>query len=67
MKPEMLVAICVGLMTSAIIFGIGAIIILSVPQLADNAKYLLPAIVVSGCILAPFIVWRISPRIRLPY
>lgn len=67
MKPEIMVAVCVGLMTSAVIFGIAALIVFSIPQLADNAKYLLPAVIVSVCILAPFIVWRVSPRIRLRF
>ena len=65
MKPDMLLALCVGLVTSAVIFGIGALIVFSIPELADNAKYLLPAAIVSVAILAPFIAWRVSPRIRV--
>jgi hypothetical protein len=51
-------------MTNAVLFGIGTIIVLSIPPLAENARYLLPAIVASSFLLAPFIAWRLTSRLR---
>jgi hypothetical protein len=65
MKPQMLVAVFIGFMTTVIVFGIGAFIMMSIPQLAENAKFLLPAMIGSGLLLAPFVAWRITPLVRL--
>jgi hypothetical protein len=54
-----------GMMINAIIFGIGAVTVLSIPALAAHAKYLLPAVVVASFILAPFVAWPIARRMRL--
>lgn len=64
MKPDILRAIWIGATTIVLLLGLGAMLVLSVPQLADNARYLLPALIVSGLLLAPFIAWRIVPLIR---
>lgn len=65
MKPQILMAVFIGFMTTVIVFGIGALIMMSIPQLADNAKFLLPAMIVSGLLLAPFVAWRVTPLVRL--
>ena len=54
MKTDTFITICVAMMVNAVIFGIGAITVLSVPVFNENAKYLLPAVVVLAFALAPF-------------
>ncbi|WP_112805024.1 hypothetical protein [Ensifer sp.] len=67
MSVRLQLAIMVGLMINAVLFGIGAVIVLSIPVLADNAKYALPVVVVLCFILTPFIAWVMAPRLRLRY
>lgn len=67
MSVRLQLAIMVGLMINAVLFGIGAVIVLSIPALNDNAKYLLPVVVVTCFILTPFIAWLMAPRLRLSY
>lgn len=67
MSVRLQIAIMVGLMVNAIIFGIGAVTVLSVPWLSIHAAYLLPAVVVCAFIITPFIAWTIAPRLRLRY
>ncbi|MNE77800.1 hypothetical protein D3C80_1741500 [compost metagenome] len=67
MSVRLQLAIMVGLMINAVLFGIGAVIVLSIPVLADNAKYFLPVVVVTCFILTPFIAWLMAPRLRLRY
>lgn len=54
-----------GLMINAVLFGLGAITVLSIPALAEQAKYLIPAVVVLSFVLVPFIAAPIARRMRL--
>ena len=54
-----------GMMINAVLFGLGAITVLSIPALAEHAKYLMPAVVVVSFALAPFIAAPIARRMRL--
>ncbi|SMD20001.1 hypothetical protein [Rhizobium sp. RU36D] len=65
MKTDHYIAICVGMMVNAVLFGIGAITVLSIPSLEPYWKYLLPAVVVASFALTPFIARQIAPRLRL--
>lgn len=65
MSPRLFIACLVSLMVNAVIFGIGAITVLSVPALNEHAKYLLPVVVVASFAITPFISWQIAPRLRL--
>ena len=53
MSTRTFIAMAVGLMVNAVLFGIGAIAVLSIPALADYAKYLLPAVIVGAIVLTP--------------
>lgn len=50
---------------NAVLFGLGAITVLSVPALAEQAKFLIPAVVVASFALAPFIGGVIASRMRV--
>ena len=59
--------IIASMMVNAVVFGFGAIAILSIPALAEYMKFLLPAWIVFSFVVAPFIAKRIAPRMRLRY
>lgn len=65
MKTDTYLTFFVSMMANAIIFGAGAITVLSVPALAENAKYLLPLVVVVSFVAAPLVARVIAPRMRL--
>ena len=54
-----------SMMINAVIFGAGAVLVLSVPALAAHAKILLPFVVVAAFAAAPFFALAVAPRMRL--
>ena len=52
------------MMVNAVVFGIGAIAVLSIPQLSANAAYLLPIVIAMSFMISPFIAWQIAPTLR---
>lgn len=56
-----------GMQINAILFGIGAVTVLSTPALNADAEYWLPAIVIGSFVLAPLIASKIYRRMRLRY
>ncbi|MGI2035684.1 hypothetical protein ACRQ1B_25215 [Rhizobium panacihumi] len=64
-KTNIWLTIMCGMMVNAVLFGIGTITVLTVPALTEQAKYLIPAVVVLSFVLSPFISWLIAPRMRL--
>lgn len=64
MKTRTYMTGIVSLMVNAVLFGVGAIIVLTVPELRENAVYLIPVVVLLSFLLAPFIAWKIAPRMR---
>jgi hypothetical protein len=67
MSVRIFITILVTLMTSSVVFGIGAVAVLSVPMLNDNAKVLLPIVIVASFVIGPIIAWYIAPRLRARY
>jgi hypothetical protein len=67
MSTRAFITILVSLMTNAVLFGIGAVTVLSVPQLNDHATVLLPVVIVISLLLGPVIAWLIAPRLRARY
>ncbi|WP_454745596.1 hypothetical protein [Ciceribacter selenitireducens] len=65
MKTDTYLTFFVSMMVNAVVFGTGATTVLSIPALAENAKYLLPLVVVISFVVAPFIAKLIAPRMRL--
>ena len=64
MNTDLFITALVSMMTNAVLFGIGAATVLSVPSLSEQAKYLLPAVIVASFVLAPVAAWFIAPRLR---
>lgn len=67
MSVRLPITLALSLMVNAVLFGAGAIIILSIPELNAYAQFLLPIAVVAGVIVAPVIAWFLAPRMRNRY
>ena len=66
-RTETYLTAITSMLVNAVLFGIGVVAILSIPQLNEQAKFLLPAWTVLSLVTAPFIARRIAPRMRLRY
>ncbi|HHZ08643.1 MAG TPA: hypothetical protein GX405_07685 [Rhizobiales bacterium] len=64
MDTDLFITALVSMMTNAVLFGAGAITVLSIPALDQHAKYLLPAVILASLVLAPVAGWYIAPRLR---
>ncbi len=51
-------------MVNAVLFGAGAITVLSVRAWQEQWKFLIPAVVVASIVLAAPIAWLIAPWLR---
>ena len=67
MSVRFQIAVALSIMVNAVLFGCGVIIVLSIPELAVEAKYLLPGVILISFILTPVISWIIAPRLRNRY
>ncbi|MCO5730686.1 hypothetical protein [Rhizobium sp. SSA_523] len=65
MKTDTWLTIICSMMVNAVLFGTGAIAVLSVPLLSAHATILLPAVIVASFVAAPFIAAKIAPRMRI--
>ncbi|MDP1700358.1 MAG: hypothetical protein Q8L53_05260 [Aestuariivirga sp.] len=67
MSARIYITILLSIMTCAVLFGIGAVTVLSVPALSEQAKFLLPAVIAASFVLGPIIAWFMAPRLRARY
>ncbi len=54
-------------MVNAVLFGAGLILVLTLPQLNENAGFWIVVVVVASLILAAPIAWLLAPRLRARY
>ena len=54
-----------SLMINAVLFGVGVIIVLSVPALAEHAKYLIPGVIVASFVVTPLLCGLVARRMRI--
>ncbi|HML43475.1 MAG: hypothetical protein JNN24_00185 [Hyphomicrobium zavarzinii] len=64
MRTRTAIAALVFLPVNAVLFGVGAVAVLSIPALQVNAAVLLPAVIVASFVISPFVSWYIAPRLR---
>ncbi|MCY0093768.1 hypothetical protein [Hoeflea ulvae] len=64
MRTRTSIAALIALPVNAVLFGFGAIAVLSIPALAEHAKYLLPAVILAGFAATAPIAWMLAPRLR---
>lgn len=65
MSTRLTIAALIYGMVTAVLFGGGTILVLSVPALAAQAMWLLPAIIGASVLLAGPIAWWLAPQLRL--
>lgn len=65
MRTITYITIFVSMMVNAVVFGAGAVAILTVPALDEQAKYLLPAWIVVTFLVSPVIARFMAPSLRL--
>lgn len=64
MSNRSAISVVVSMIVSAVLFGIGAVTVLSIPELSRHAASLLPLVVVASIVLSPLIAWSIAPQLR---
>lgn len=64
MSTRFRLALLIYGMVNAVIFGTGAITVLSFPSLQEEWSILLPVVVVASLVLAAPLAWGIAPRMR---
>jgi hypothetical protein len=67
LKTDTWLRIMCSMLVNAVLFGAGAIAILSIPSLNENARVLFPIVIVASFVLAPIIAGWIAPRMRLRF
>ena len=64
MSTRAYIAVLISTMVNAVVFGVGAVTVLSIPALSAYAAYLLPIVVALSFAISPFIAWEIAPTLR---
>ena len=67
MSTRFSISLLLSMMVSAVLFGIGAIAVLSIPSLSEHAPVLLPIVIVLSLVFAPIFSWVIAPKLRAKY
>ncbi|PWL18622.1 hypothetical protein DKP76_05920 [Falsochrobactrum shanghaiense] len=67
MSVRFQIAAVLCIVVNSVIFGIGAITVLSIPALAEHAKYGLPAVILISFLVTPLASWFLAPRMRNRY
>lgn len=67
MKTRVYVTALAALPVNAVLFGIGAVTVLSVPALSEHATTLMPNVVLASMAMTPPVAWAISRRMMLRY
>jgi hypothetical protein len=66
MMIRLSIAVLVFMMIQAVLFGVGAVLVLATP-LNELAMQLMPVVVIGSAIIAMPISWLIAPRLRARY
>ncbi len=64
MSTRLAISALIYMMVNAVVFGIGAVTVLSIPSLSENATVWLPTVVVASFILSAPLAWFIAPHMR---
>jgi hypothetical protein len=67
MSTRFRIALVIYGLVNAVIFGAGAITVLSIPSLQEEWPYLMPAVVIASFVLAAPLAWYIAPQLRSKY
>jgi hypothetical protein len=61
------IAALVFMMVNAVVFGIGLVLVMTLPALAGHAFDLIPAVVIASFVISAPLSWMIAPRLRARY
>ena len=61
------VAALIFSMVNAVVFGVGIVTILTIPALAADASFWIPAVVLASFLLSPPLSWLLAPRMMLRF
>ena len=64
MSTRAYISVLVGMMVNAVLFGIGAIAVLSIPVFQNDLFFWMPVVVIFSFAVTPFIAWQIAPMLR---
>ena len=64
MDPRLYITALVSMMTISVLFGIGAVVVLSLPSFNPYDNIMLPLVIAASFIFGPIISWYIAPRLR---
>jgi hypothetical protein len=67
MSTRLQIALLVSLMTTAVAFGVGIVVVLMTPALSAHAFATVPAVVVASLVIAAPTAWLIAPTLRSRY
>jgi membrane protein YqaA with SNARE-associated domain len=67
MSTRFSISLLLSMMVSAVLFGIGATTVLSIPSLSEHAPILLPIVIVLSFVFGPIVSWVIAPKLRAKY
>ncbi|MBV2143235.1 hypothetical protein KUG47_06965 [Falsochrobactrum sp. TDYN1] len=67
MSVRFQIAVILSVVVNAVLFGMGAITVLSIPALSEHAKFWLPAVIIFSFLITPIVSWFIAPRMRNRY
>ncbi|WP_291861181.1 hypothetical protein [Bradyrhizobium sp.] len=66
-RARVRVAALIFSMVNAVVFGIGIVAILSIPTLAAQASFWIPAVIVASLLLSPLLSWLVAPMMMLRF
>jgi hypothetical protein len=66
-RARLRVAALIYCMVNAVVFGVGAILVLSLPLLASHAFFWMPALVASSFVISAPLSWFIAPWMMMRF
>lgn len=66
-RAKLHVAALIYSIVNAVVFGIGMIVIMSVPAMASNAFFWIPAVVLSSFVLSAPVAWITAPGMMMRF
>jgi hypothetical protein len=67
MSTRLQIAFLVFMMTNAVAFGVGIVLVLMIPTLAEHAFAAIPGVVVASFVVSAPTAWFIAPTLRARY
>ena len=66
-RARLRVAALIYCMVNAVVFGVGVILVVSLPALASHAFFWIPAVVVTSFVISAPLSWFIAPWMMLRF